>query len=95
MLSIQSQEDFLKGEEGRPQGEQRPLPRPPAEMRQALPTDPQAVSAFNDSMAAYYHQVAHYFLQLQIFASPLDTPKARSCLLLAYHSSCLLCYSSG
>ena len=51
------QEDFLKGEEGRPQGEQRPLPRPPPQMRQALPTDPQAVADFNDSMAAYYHQV--------------------------------------
>jgi hypothetical protein len=58
MFELAWQEDYLKGEEGRPQGEQRPLPRPPPEMRQALPTDPQAISAFNDSMAAYYHQVA-------------------------------------
>ena len=53
-----AQEDFLKSEDGRPQGEQRPLPRPPPQMRQALPTDPQAVADFNDSMAAYYHQVS-------------------------------------
>lgn len=58
MFEFAWQEDYLKGEEGRPQGEQRPLPRPPPEMRQALPTDPPAISAFNDSMAAYYHQVA-------------------------------------
>lgn len=58
MFKFAWQEDYLKGEEGRPQGEQRPLPRPPPEMRQALPTDPPAISAFNDSMAAYYHQVA-------------------------------------
>ena len=51
------QEDFLKGEEGRPPGEQRALPRPPPQMRQALPTHPQSVADFNDSMAAYYHQV--------------------------------------
>lgn len=51
------QEDFLKGEEVRPPGEQKALPRPPPQMRQALPTDPQAVAEFNASMAAYYHQV--------------------------------------
>ena len=51
------QEDFLKGEEGRAPGEQKALPRPPPQMRQALPTDPQSVADFNDSMAAYYHQV--------------------------------------
>lgn len=51
------QEDFLKGEEGRPAGEQKALPRPPPQMRQALPTDPPAVAEFNASMAAYYHQV--------------------------------------
>ena len=51
------QDDFLKGEEGKSQSEQRALPRPPPQMRQALPTAPQAVADFNDSMAAYYHQV--------------------------------------
>ncbi|KAL3144374.1 hypothetical protein ABBQ32_004127 [Trebouxia sp. C0010 RCD-2024] len=54
---FQCQEDFLKGEEGRPAGEQKALPRPPPQMRQALPTDPPAVAEFNASMAAYYHQV--------------------------------------
>ena len=51
------QDDFLKGEEGKPQSEQRALPRPPPQMRQALPAEPQAIADFNDSMATYYHQV--------------------------------------
>ena len=57
LLANNVQEDFLKGEEGRAAGEQRALPRPPPQMRQALPTDAQSVAEFNDSMAAYYHQV--------------------------------------
>ena len=44
------QEDFMGSE-------QRTLPRPPPEMKQALPTAPDAVAAFNTSMAAYYQQV--------------------------------------
>ena len=44
------QEDFMGSE-------QRTLPRPPPEMKQALPTAPDAVAAFNASMAAFYQQV--------------------------------------
>lgn len=44
------QEDFMGAE-------QRTLPRPPPEMKQALPTAPDAVAAFNASMAAFYQQV--------------------------------------
>ena len=73
MFELAWQEDYLKGEEGRPQGEQRPLPRPPPEMRQALPTDPQDISSFNDSMAAYYHQVACLLAKCP-FACSLVTP---------------------
>ena len=78
------QEDFLKGEEGRPEGEQRPLPRPPPQMRQALPTDPQAVADFNDSMAAYYHQVL-----------PANSCSANSAHLPFNHKLPHLCRSDG
>lgn len=38
--------------------EQRTLPRPPPEMKQPLPTTPEAIAQFNTSMAAYYNQVS-------------------------------------
>lgn len=47
---VDMQEDYMGSD-------QRTLPRPPPEMKQALPTTPDAVAAFNASMAAYHQQV--------------------------------------